>query len=64
LLKVGQGHVPIASNLGDEVICMPWEMVMHGDKMLDMVTEIYGQDYNLSSSGDCFAWESNIDNHK
>ncbi len=56
--------MPIASNLGDEVICMPWEMVMHGDKMLDMVTEIYGQDYNLSSSGDCFAWESNIDNHK
>jgi hypothetical protein len=52
LLEVGEAHMPAATNFGDDVIALPRDMILHGDKVLDMVNEIYGHDPISFSNSD------------
>jgi hypothetical protein len=52
LLEVGERRVHSEQKFGHNVICLPQDMIMHKDKILDMVNEIYGQDPVLFSNSD------------
>ncbi len=52
LLAIGEGRVPVDPNLGEDVIPLPEDMVKNGDRLMDLIDEIYGHNHNDFSNAD------------
>ena len=42
--------MPVDQDLGEDVIRLPENMLMRGDKVMDLIDDIYGHDHNNFSS--------------
>jgi hypothetical protein len=42
LLKIGEGHVNPESDLGENVICLPEDLIMKSDELEELICVIYG----------------------
>jgi hypothetical protein len=45
LLRIGEGRQKVEVELGEDVIQLPHEMVLKGDKLDDLITSVYGHEH-------------------